>query len=129
MKEPSFLTLAEVLEIHRDQIKRYGGGAGLRDIRLLEAAIAVPQASFEGKFLHSSLFKMAAAYAYHISENQPFVDGNKRTALAAALIFLKLNGVSANDPEGKLYDVMMKVANKQIDKEGLAKIFKNLGKG
>ena len=92
--------MAEVLEIHRDQIERHGGDAGLRDIGLLEAAAAIPQSSFGGEFLHGSLFEMAVAYAYHISENQPFVDGNKRTALGAALIFLELNGKSARDPMG-----------------------------
>lgn len=126
MKGPSFLALAEVLDIHRDQIKRYGGDAGLRDRGLLESAISIPQSGFGGKFLHGSLFEMAAAYAYHISENQPFVDGNKRTALGAALIFLELNGKPVADPKGRLYEAMMDLANKRLEKKGLAKIFKEL---
>ena len=68
---PLFLTLAEVIDIHNDQIKRYGGDTGARDLDLLESAISVPQSSFGGLLLHSSLFEMAAAYAFHISENQP----------------------------------------------------------
>ena len=92
MKEPSFLTLAEVLEIQHVQIERYGGDPTLRDRGLLESALAVPESSFGGEFLHPTLFAMAAAYAYHIAENQPFVDGNKRTGLAAALVFLAING-------------------------------------
>lgn len=85
MKEPSFLTLAEVLEIQRVQTERYGGDLALRDRGLLKSALAQPEASFGGDFLHPTLFAMAAAYAFHIAENQPFVDGNKRTGLAAAL--------------------------------------------
>ncbi len=79
MKEPAFLTLAEVLEIRRVLIERHGGNPSIRDLRFLESGLAVPESSFGGDFLHRSLFAMAAAYAYHIAENQPFVDGNKRT--------------------------------------------------
>lgn len=126
MKEPDFLTLAEVLDIHKLQIDRYGGTHGLRDVRLLESALAVPQSSFGGEFLHGSLFEMAAAYAYHIAENQPFLDGNKRAALATGLIFLVINGNPVDDPGGELYDAMMEVAAKRIDKKELADIFKKL---
>ncbi len=80
-----FLTVDEVLELHDLQIQRYGGSSGVRDKGLLESAVAMPQASFGGKYMHEGLFQMAAAYAFHIAENQPFIDGNKRTALAAAL--------------------------------------------
>ena len=126
MKEPIFLTLAEVLAIHEFQIGKYGGTQGLRDLGLLESALSVPQASFGGELLHGSLFKIAAAYAYHIAENQPFLDGNKRAGLAAALVFLELNGVSVDDPKGALYDAMMDVAAKRMDKKGLAVILKRL---
>jgi len=124
--KPLFLTLAEVIDIHNDQIKRYGGDSGARDLGLLESAISVPQSGFGGEFLHPSLFEMAAAYAYHISENQPFVDGNKRTALAAALIFLELNGISIKDPKGKLYDAMMKLATRKLGKKALASLLEDL---
>lgn len=126
MKEPTFLTLAEVLEVHRFQVDRYGGTQGLRDLGLLESALAVPQASFGGKLLHGSLFELAAAYAYHIAENQPFLDGNKRAALAAALVFLELNGFSVDDPKGELYDAMMAVAARGMDKKRLAGVLKKL---
>ncbi len=82
MPEPCFLTLAEVIEIHVDQIKRYGGRQGIRDFGLLESALAQPEASFGGEWLHRDVYEMAAAYAYHICQNHPFIDGNKRTALA-----------------------------------------------
>jgi death-on-curing protein len=124
--EPLFLTLAEVIDIHNDQIDRYGGEAGARDIGLLESALAVPQAGFGGELLHSSLFEIAAAYAYHISENQPFLDGNKRTALAAALIFLELNDISIEDPKGRLYEAMVKVSTRRMGKKALAALLEEL---
>ena len=126
MKEPIFLTLAEVLELHKFQVDKYGGTQGLRDLGLLESAVAVPQASFGGELLHRSVFEIAAAYAYHIAENQPFLDGNKRAALAAALVFLELNGFSADDQKGELYDAMMAIAARRLDKMGLAGVFEKL---
>jgi len=74
-------------------IKTYGGSEGLRDAGLLHSAIAVPQASFGGNYLHAGLFEMAAAYLYHIVQNHPFVDGNKRTGAAAAIVFLAMNDI------------------------------------
>lgn len=126
--EPLFLTLAEVIDIHTDQIRRYGGEDGARDLGLLESAISIPQAGFGGRLLHSSLFEMAAAYAYHISENQPFVDGNKRTALASALIFLEMNDVHLKDPKGRLYDAMIKLATHRLSKKALAALLGELAK-
>jgi death-on-curing protein len=82
-----FLTLAEAIEIHTDQIHRYGGQSGVRDLGLLESALAQPEASFAGEWLHGDIYEMAAAYAYHLCQNHPFVDGNKRTALTTALVF------------------------------------------
>jgi death on curing protein len=128
VNEPAFLTLAEVLDIHRLQIEEFGGARGLRDLGLLESALAVPQASFGGELLHGSLFEMAAAYAYHIVENQPFLDGNKRTALAAALVFLDLNGFAVEEPKGELYDLMMDIAAKRLDKKGLVEVFGKLAR-
>jgi death on curing protein len=78
MVEPVFLTLDDVLEIHEQQIERYAGSHGLRDTGALESAVATPQATFGGKYLHGSLYLMAAAYLFHITQNHPFIDGNKR---------------------------------------------------
>src|SRR5512143_1409321 len=100
MAEIIFLTLAEVIEIHADQITRYGGSHGIRDMDLLSSAVAMSSASFGGKFLHADIFEMAAAYAFHIAQNHPFIDGNKRAALASALVFLELNGVSISGLSG-----------------------------
>ena len=118
--EPLFLTVEEVLAFHSDQICLFGGTDGVRQRTSLESAVAMPQASFGGRYLHADLFEMAAAYAFHIAENQPFVDGNKRTGLNAALSFLGLNGQTVLDPEGKLYDAMMAISAHQLDKKGLA---------
>ena len=125
-KAITFLTLAEVIDIHTDQIKRYGGHEGVRDMNLLSSAVSMPYASFSGSFLHADLYEMAAAYAFHISQNHPFFDGNKRTALASALVFLELNGISISDHGGKLYEVMMSLASGNLSKAEFANILKSL---
>jgi len=126
MKKITFLTLVEVVEIHSDQIQHYGGSEGIRDMNLLSSAVAMPYASFSGMFLHCDLHEMAAAYAFHICQNHPFVDGNKRTALASALIFLELNGVSISDSQGKLYEAMVSLASGNVTKVDFAKILREL---
>ncbi len=126
MKKIEFLTLAEVIEIHSDQIGRYGGTDGTRDIGLLSSAVAIPYASFSGDFLHSDIYAMAAAYAFHICRNHPFFDGNKRTALATALVFLEINGISISDLEGKLYEATINIASGKINKEDFANILRSL---
>lgn len=107
---PTFLTPDEVLALHEDQITRYGGRHGVRDLNLLFSALGTPPATFEGMFLHNDLFEMAAAHLYHVARNHPFVDGNKRTALAAALVFLWLNGFSLHADEDALTDLVLRVA-------------------
>src|SRR4030043_305041 len=114
--QPEFLTLAEVIAIHKDQIDNYGGKSGIRDLSLLSFAIAVPQSTFDGKFLHEDFFDMAAAYAYHICQNHPFIDGNKRVALVAALLFLDFNGIEINDSYGVLYNAMMNIASDKMNR-------------
>lgn len=118
--------MAEVLLILQDQIRRYGGGYGLRDPALLSSALAMPTASYGGKLLHQNLFEQAAAYAFHICQNHPFVDGNKRTALAAAMVFLELNGIELDDPEEELYSLMMGVADGKKKKEDIVNAFRRL---
>ena len=126
MKKIEFLTLAEVIEIHADQIEHYGGTAGTRDINLLSSAVAMPCASFSGDFLHRDIYEMAAAYAFYICPNHPFIDGNKRTALASALVFLDVNGISISDSEGRLYEATMDIASGKMKKEEFANILRNL---
>ncbi len=126
MKAPIFLTLAEVIDIHANQIELYGGQTGVRDLGLLQSALAEPDASFGGQWLHEDIFLMAAAYAFHVCQNHPFFDGNKRTALASALVFLELNGISLDDPKGKLLEAMMNIAQGQLNKQQFAQILKGL---
>lgn len=121
-----FLTLAEVVEIHADQIQRYGGQDGVRDLALLESALAQPEASFAGEWLHNDIYEMAAAYAYHFCQNHPFIDGNKRTALASALVFLELNGISVLDPKGRLEKAMVQIASGKMSKIDFAPLLKKL---
>ena len=126
MKKIAFLTLAEVVEIHSDQIQHYGGSEGIRDMNLLSSEVAIPYVSLSGRFLHSDLYKMAGAYSFHISQNHPFVNGNKRTALAAGLVFLEMNGVTIADPGGKLYDAMVNLASGSLSKTGFAEVLRSL---
>ena len=126
MTEPCFLTLAEVIDIHNDQLTRYGGQHGVRDFGLLESALAQPEASFGGEWLHTDLCEMAAAYAYHLCQNHPFLDGNKRTALACALVFLRLNGLSIEDSKGLLKNAMLKVASGTMSKTQFSQLLRTL---
>jgi death-on-curing protein len=114
------VTLDEVLSIHADQVRRYGGKHGVRDWGLLESAVAMPKASFEGVFLHPTLSEMAAAYLFHIAQNHPFFDGNKRTALATALVFLWLNDQRLEADEDELTDVVLGVASGRVRKAEVA---------
>lgn len=116
MSDPAFLTLDEVLGIHADQIRMYGGGSGARDLELLRSALAMPETTFDGEYLHPSVFEMAAAYLFHIARNHPFVDGNKRTALMCALVFLGLNGERLGADPDELYRLMDGVAAGTLDK-------------
>jgi death-on-curing protein len=117
-----FLSVEEILEIHRDQIERYGGDDGIRDRGLLESAVAMPRQSFGEEYLHGSVFEMAAAYAFHLAESQSFVDGNKRTALASAYTFLALNGYRLVEQGDRLYEAMIAVGTHRLDKKGLAHV-------
>lgn len=107
--------------IHADQVSRYGGSAGVRDMGLLESAVAMPQASFGGEFAHPTIFDMAAAYLFHLAKNHPFVDGNKRVALATALVFLRLNRVTIRMVENDEYDLVIRVATGEVGKDAIAK--------
>ena len=129
MVDITFLDLADVIGIHNDQIMEYGGQADLRNFRLMHSAMEMPSASFGGEWLHRDIFEMAAAYAFHISQNHPFVDGNKRTGLALALVFLEINGISVSDPGGRLYQAVMNVSLAKLDKFGFADILRPLSEG
>ena len=104
--EPVFLSLDEVQEIHEQQIERYGGSSGLRDGGALESATVTPQATFGGEFLHTSTPAMAAAYLFHLCQNHPFLDGNKRVGANAAITFLLINQWEPAFDEEELVDLV-----------------------
>jgi death-on-curing protein len=123
-----FLTLSEVLLILEDQIKNYGGAYGVRDINLLSSAVYMPESSFDGQYLHKTIPAMAAAYAFHICQNHPFVDGNKRVALASSLVFLDINGYEFNCNDEMIYNKIMDVAKGEMKKENLIKFYEKYSK-
>lgn len=115
-----FLTLDEVLALHADQIERYGGRPGIRDIGLPQSALGVPSATFGGRFLHGSLHEMAAAYLFHLVRDHPFADGNKRVGLVALLAFLGLNSRWLDADPGGLEKLVLDVAAGKISKAEVA---------
>jgi len=115
-----FLSISDILEIHQDQIARYGGAADIRDTGLLLSAAAQPEAAFGGSFLHDGIFEMAAAYLFHIVQNHPFVDGNKRTGTASALVFLELNGYEIECDSDALADLVIEVTLGKAKKPEIA---------
>jgi death-on-curing protein len=121
--EPEFLSLDEVLEIHEQQIERYGGSFGLRDAAGLESAVAMPQATFGGEYLHTSVPAMAAAYLFHLCQNHAFIDGNKRVGANAAVTFLWMNDWNPTFGEDEFADLVVSVAAGQVNKERLTEIF------
>ena len=125
MKEPVFLNKEQVLQLHKRTLEDYGGSTGIRDEGLLDSAIFQPEASFGGVFLHDSLFLMAAAYYFHISQNQPFMDGNKRTGFLSLFTFLKINGFTFNAPNETIYPFLIEVAEKRKTKDDLAVFIEN----
>jgi len=120
-----FIVTADALSLHSDQIELYGGEHGVRDLGLLESAVAQAQAAFGGQDLHNDLFEMAAAYLFHIVKNHPFVDGNKRAGAVTALVFLDLNGIEIDAPKGALYELTMAVATGQTGKAEIAEFFRS----
>jgi len=120
--EPRFLTISEVLYLHDESLKRYGGSTGIREPGLVESALGSAQNAFW--YGHGNLFDIAAAYAFHIAESQSFVDGNKRTAAAAAITFLRVNGIGFPKDDGSVYRAMIQIAGKRLDKAGLAAVLR-----
>ena len=120
-----FLTLDEVVAIHRDQIERYGGSIGVRDWGLLKSAIAMPAATFGGQFLHTDIYEMAAAYLFHIVQNHPFIDGNKRVGAVAADVFLTLNGVRLDATEDQYAELVLATARGALSKSAIAEFLRS----
>jgi len=123
--EPVFLGLDEVIQIHHDQIKRYGGHAGIGDVGILKSTVAMPSTTFDGNYLHKDIYEMAAAYLFHIVRNHPFVDGNKRTGAVASVVFLMLNGIDFHAEENDFEGIALSAAEGKIEKATIARFFKS----
>jgi death-on-curing protein len=117
---PVFLDTDEVLRVHAAEIEKFGGQLGVRSVELLESAVAIARASFGGKYLHNDIYEMASAYLFHITKNHPFIDGNKRTGAAAALVFLATNGILIRSEQKNFEQLVLDVATGVAGKSDIA---------
>lgn len=124
MDRPAFLTTDHVVTIHHRVIAEFGGNPTVRDAGLLESAVMLPAAQFGGRFLHEGIPAMAAAYLFHICRNHPFADGNKRTALAAAEVFLRLNGHTLHATDDELEALTLGIAIGERSKDDAIGFFR-----
>lgn len=128
MSSFNFLTLDEVLAIHYDQINRYGGSHGVRDLDLLISAINRCQATFSGEDLYPDLFSKASALLHSLILNHPFIDGNKRTAMATIGRFLFINNFALKVTKKELVQTALKIASKKLDLDNITLWLKNHSK-
>lgn len=119
-----FLSVNDIIAIHNVQIKRYGGLAGIRDLKLLESACFSVQASWDGKFLHSDIASMAGAYAYGIIKNHPFLDGNKRTGILSSLLFLDINDYGIKMTLKEYYLLPLEIAKSKMTLDEVINFFR-----
>ncbi|MBZ5568186.1 MAG: type II toxin-antitoxin system death-on-curing family toxin, partial [Acidobacteriia bacterium] len=119
MREPVWIGVLEALVLHDMQLVTFGGAAGVRDVGLLESALARPRNLLAYGKKKPSLARLAAAYAFGIIKNHPFVDGNKRTALVIAFAFLDVNGIEINASEEDAYRMFMDLASGRVSEEEL----------
>ena len=126
MNEPLFLTLDDVLQFHADQIELAGGDAAILDLEKIESAIAQPKMTWRGKYLHKDVAAMAAAYLFHIVQNHGFADGNKRTGMNAAIVFLELNGYGLDWPLDETEQMVLGVAKGELEKDGVTSFIRKL---
>ena len=119
MSEPFWLSSQMIVAIHDEQLATYGGAAGLRDEGMLESALDRPRNKWTSK--QAELAELAAAYAFGIARNHPFVDGNKRTALLALYTFLGVNGVEFDVPEAEAASIILSLAAGEVSEESLAR--------
>jgi death-on-curing protein len=121
---PRFLQLEELLQMHQRQLELYGGTPGIRDLGALQSAMAMPEAGMGDEYFHKTLAEMAAAYLFHLCQNHPFVDGNKRVALAAARYFLHVNGAGFAGDTQSLLKLVMDTASGKFKKDQITAYFK-----
>ena len=119
---------ALAIAIHDRQLSEHGGSAGVRDEHLLDSALARPQQVFAYADPEPDLADLAAALAYGLARNHPFIDGNKRAGLLAAVVFLDLNGIGIEHPSDSLYDLTMGVAEGRLDKSAVATELERIAK-
>lgn len=119
MSEPRWITKSQAIRIHAEQLAIFGGPAGLRDEGLLESALGRPQNKWT--YGESDLAALAAAYAFGLARNHPFVDGNKRAAFMVMMTFLRKNGVQFAPVEGVATEAMIALAAGEIDEDGLTR--------
>jgi len=120
------LSIEIVREMHAEAIKKFGGLNGVRDENLLASAVLTPQSSFGGKSPYADIVEIAAAYLFYICKNHPFLDGNKRTAMMAALVFLRLNGVEPLPDSGKWEKFVLDLAGNKLDREATTRQLRKL---
>ena len=125
---PQFLPLSKIIELHERQIRLYGGEPSIRDMNLLESALAMPMSGIGDSYFHAFPFEMAAAYMFHIVQNHPFVDGNKRTGAVAALVFLALNNIEIDMAEDVFERFVRAVAKGEVQKPEIAKFLEEHSK-
>jgi death-on-curing protein len=124
MGNVAFLAVEDVLEVHRRVIEEFGGDLGLRDRGLLESAIAMPRSTFGGQELHADLAEKGAAYFFHLCANHPFVDGNKRVAVAAAELFLLINQHELVAEDESVEELAMGTADGSVSKAQVVELFR-----
>ena len=122
MKDPEFLDTDTVFKLHDVSLRLFGGTAGIRDRGLIESAMGSAQNTYY--YGNGDLYDIAAAYAFHLAQAQAFLDGNKRTAVITALTFLELNEVTKTPANLEVYDAMIAIAERRLDKPGLAEILR-----
>ena len=122
MNEPEFLGWETVEDLHQESLARHGGLDGIRDRRALESALAAAENTYF--FGGGDLYEIGASYAFHLAESQGFLDGNKRTAIACAATFLKANGCADGADDMVLYDAMIAIADRRMDKSGFADVLR-----
>lgn len=125
MQNHNFIRKAEVIKIHDELIKRYGGSLGFLDEKALESSLAMPEMSYGGELLHPTIVEQAAAYLFYISKNHAFLDGNKRTAFAVMINFLNLNGYKLEMQEDSSFELVQKIVRNEVSKEELCIILRD----
>ena len=126
MDEPLFLTRSQIERLHDSGLGKFGGAAGVRDEGAIQSALASARNAY--LYGHGDMFDIAAAYAFHLAQAQAFLDGNKRIGIGAALTFLEVNGFEVQAADDILFDAMIGIAEKRMDKIGLAEIFRKSAK-